>query len=61
MTEENFDYVKLNQIILELSEQDLDALYQEWLPDIMYNRNNFYAHCTRIKRRFGISTLDKTS
>jgi hypothetical protein len=58
---ENFDYVKMNQIILELSEQNLDELYQEWLPDIMHNRDNFYAHCARIKHRFGISALDKTS
>lgn len=59
--DKQFDYVKMNQIILNLPEKDLGALYQEWLPDIMHNRDNFYKHCYRIRQKFGISALDKTS
>jgi hypothetical protein len=49
---------QLNHTIQKLSTQDLDSLYQEWLPDLYHNRRNFYKHCATIRDKFGISLLD---
>ena len=59
--DEIFGVEKLNQAILRLSEQNLDDLYTEWLPDIMHNRENFYQHCRRIRHKFNITYIDKHS